>query len=182
MEQEDEEWIPLVGGAFTKEDEFCVSIRRLQKRTGCSDAACHDMVKTFRKYLRMDVPSFNLKGTDKKMREAAGTEVLRLNGCIGCHKVVFLPDGKAKVCPRCAHSRYDSKGHPWEEVFYFPLKPKLKSLLRLPAYRKMCEHEFDRLRLKKGEHLMSDVYDSPAWKDFMGPPTTPPRRIGRSCD
>lgn len=182
MEQEDEEWIPLVGGGFTKEDEFCVSIRRLQKRTGCSDAACHDMVKTFRKYLRMDVPSFNLKGTDKKMREAAGTEVLRLNGCIGCHKVVFLPDGKAKVCPRCAHSRYDSKGHPWEEVFYFPLKPKLKSLLRLPAYRKMCEHEFDRLRLKKGEHLMSDVYDSPAWKDFMGPPTTPPRRIGRSCD
>ena len=169
----------IVGGGFTKQDEFCVSIRRLQHRTGCSNATCADIIETFRKYLRMDV-SVDFKSTDKKMRAVAGTSFLRLNGCTNCHKHVFKPDDKAKLCPLCGHnSRYDSKGKPCEEVFYFPIKEKLRSLLKTPKYREMCGHEFWRQRLKQKENIMSDVYDSPSWKSFMGPPTHPVKRIGK---
>ena len=48
-EEEDPQWVPLVGGPFTEEDEFCISIRRLQQRTGCTDATCDDIIATFRK-------------------------------------------------------------------------------------------------------------------------------------
>ena len=51
QEEEDLKWMPLVGGPFTQEDEFCVSIRRLQQRTGCTDATCDDIIKTFRKVI-----------------------------------------------------------------------------------------------------------------------------------
>ena len=175
--EDSEKWVPLVGPGFTKEDDFCISIRRLQQRHGCTDMCCKDMVDTFRKYLRMDVP-VNFASTDKKMQKAAGTTVMRLNGCVGCHRHVFTPDDKAKSCPHCNTPRYNSKGKPFEEVFYFPIKPKLKALLSLPVYKQMCEHECDRKNLRQGEHLMSDVYDAPAWQSFMGPATKPINRIG----
>ena len=178
-DEEDPQWKKLVGGGFTEADEFCVSIRRLQKRTGCSDVACNDMISTFRKYLRMDVPT-DFTSTDRRMREASGASFLRLHGCVHCNKHVFLPDDKSKNCPLlCGFSRFDSKGLPREQVFYFPLRPKLQSLLRLPKYREMCEHEFWRQQLRQGEHVMSDVYDAPIWKSFMGPPVHPVNRIGK---
>lgn len=178
QEEPDPQWKQIVGGGFTQADEFCVSIRRLQQRTGCSDAACQDIIETFRKYLRVDVPADFAK-TDKKMQKAAGTGFMRLHGCIDCKRHVFKPEDKCKHCPRCDHARFNSKRQPFEEVFYFPLKPKLQSLLRLPAYRKMCQHEFWRQSLKQDENLMSDVYDSPEWKKFMGPPVHPTNRIGK---
>ena len=39
----------------------------------------------------------------------------------------------------------------------------------------MLQHEFERPR---NPAYVTDVYDSPAWKDFMGPPTFPNPRIG----
>ena len=63
-----------------------------------------------------------------------------------------------------------------QRVFYFPLRSKLKALLRLPQYVSMLQHEFVR---EKNEAYMADVYDSPAWKSFMGPPRMPNDRIGK---
>ena len=114
------------------------------------------------------------------MQNAAGTKALRLNGCVGCHKHVFLPKqtDKNTTCPLCGHPRYDGVGKPFEEVFYFPIKEKLQSLLKLPKYKKMCEFEFWRQTLKQDKNLMSDVYDSPEWQKMMGPPSLPNDRIG----
>ena len=49
--------------------------------------------------------------------------------------------------------------------------------MRVPAYRKMLLHEFLR---PHNEHLMSDIYDAPAWKEFMGRATLEVTRIGLS--
>ena len=63
-----------------------------------------------------------------------------------------------------------------QSVFYFPLKSKLKALLHLPQYASMLQHEFVR---EKNDDYMADVYDTPAWKSFMGPSCMPNDRIGK---
>ena len=40
----------------------------------------------------------------------------------------------------------------------------------------MVQHEFSRPTPADG--IMADVYDSPEWKSFMGPPTYPNKRLG----
>ena len=62
----------------------------------------------------------------------------------------------------------------FQKCYYFPPKSKLRQLLRLPAYRKLLQHEFDRPRKPP---LVSDVYDTSAWSELMGPPSSPTRRI-----
>lgn len=64
-----------------------------------------------------------------------------------------------------------------QTVYYFPLKTKLQSLLRVPKYKQMCQHEVLR-PAKRNKNLMTDVYDSPAWQKFMGPSAYPNNRIG----
>jgi len=63
----------------------------------------------------------------------------------------------------------------WQRVFYFPLKPRLQKLLKIDSYRQSLKHEYQRPR---NAVYMSDVYDSPAWVDFMGPVTSSLERIG----
>ena len=99
---------------------------------------------------------------------------MKLNGCTGCHKHVYTQDDKATLCPHCAHPRYNEAGKPNELVFYFPIKPKLQALMRLDAFKKMLEHENER---PCNPNLMSDIYDSPAWREFMGPAASPIDRI-----
>ena len=54
-------WHQVVGGPFTKDDMFCVDLRRLQQRNKCSDATIKDILKTFGKYLGVvDTPKGNL--------------------------------------------------------------------------------------------------------------------------
>ena len=165
------------------------------------------MLGMFANYFGFDVSSSNLKNADKKIREEAGSCMLRLNGCAGCHQHVYLPDDPARVCPKikpdgtgCGHPRYDVKGSPHEvinvlimilfvvnffmcilqTVFYFSLRNRLKKLLSLPSYRACCEHEFERQRMRKDENMISDVYDSDGWKQFMGPAVQPNNRLGES--
>ena len=60
-------------------------------------------------------------------------------------------------------------------MFYFPLKPRFRQLLKVEGYRNSLNHEFDR---PSNDAYMSDVYDSPAWKAFMEAPEFPIQRIG----
>ena len=62
-----------------------------------------------------------------------------------------------------------------QRVFYFPLAPRLRSLLSLKQYWGMCQHEFHR---PSNDQMFTDVYDSPDWKKFMGPCTYPNKRVG----
>ena len=61
-----------------------------------------------------------------------------------------------------------------QEVFYFPLKPRLKALLRTPQFRKLIEHENER---PSNDDLISDIFDTPAWKSFAGAACVPVQRI-----
>lgn len=61
-----------------------------------------------------------------------------------------------------------------QRVLYFPLKPRLTKLLRNTHYREMLEHEF---RRPSNNELLCDIYDAPAYKDLMGPVTSPNDRI-----
>ena len=61
-------------------------------------------------------------------------------------------------------------------MLYFPLKERLKKLFASPKYWQMCQHEYARPR---NANLMTDIYDAPAWKEFMGPVVSHPNtRIG----
>ena len=120
-QQQPPKWVPLIHDElFSKEDQFFVDVRRLQQRTSCTDATCQDIIQTFSNYLGINLPS-DFKSADKKMHQKAGARVLRLNGCVGCHRKVYMPDDRAKVCPLrkedgtiCGHPRYDGKGKPYE--------------------------------------------------------------------
>ena len=53
LEDEEEpaqKWMKITGGPFTKADNFCADLRRLQQRCGCSDVTCEDFLATFSKY------------------------------------------------------------------------------------------------------------------------------------
>ena len=63
-----------------------------------------------------------------------------------------------------------------QRVFYFPLKDRLKALLKTSNYKHLLEHEFNRPSDPEN-NLMSDIYDTPAWKKLMGKPSTPNKRI-----
>ena len=61
--------------------------------------------------------------------------------------------------------------------FYFPIRNRLRAFLRIPGFRQLLEHEHSRPRARD-PNIMTDVYDGSAWKDFMGPPSSPCDRIG----
>ena len=55
------------------------------------------------------------------------------------------------------------------------MEHRIRALLRVPGFRALLEHEYCRPR---AGNIISDVYDSPAWQRFMGPPNSPCNRIG----
>ena len=59
-------------------------------------------------------------------------------------------------------------------MFYFPLTPRLKALLNTPQFRKLIEHENERPR---NEDLISDIFDTPTWKQIAGQASRPIQRI-----
>ena len=64
---------------------------------------------------------------------------------------------------------------PIQRVFYFPIGPKLRSLLDTQEYFELIQHEYERPR---NPDYITDVYDTAAWREFMGPPKYPNDRIG----
>ena len=63
-----------------------------------------------------------------------------------------------------------------QRAFYFSIRERLKAFLRISGFRQLLEHE--RLRPRAAENIMTDTYDSPAWKNLMGEPGYPCSRIG----
>merc|ERR1711937_1007720 len=116
--------------------------------------------------------SKSLDAVDKKMAQAAGCSFLRLNGCPECRHHVHGQGDERTHCPHvnekhevCGKPRYDERGVPFEEVFYFPLIPRLRALLRTKQFRKLIQHEIER---PCNPSILSHIYDSPAWKKFAG--------------
>ena len=74
-----------------------------------------EFIQLFEQYLDGDLPADFVK-CDKTLKEAAGLDVLELNGCAKCHGHVYGPDDKRTECPCCGAARYDATGKA-HEVF-----------------------------------------------------------------
>ena len=103
--------------------QFCVDLRRLQERCKCTEAMCADIVQTLGKYLKITPKQH--KKADNKLCKDAGVERIRVHGCIGCNKFVYLPDDKRTSCPHikkdgtvCGAARFDN-GKPREVTTCF---------------------------------------------------------------
>jgi hypothetical protein len=64
-----------------------------------------------------------------------------------------------------------------QRAFYFSLHKRLQQLLKIPGYRNLLEYEHSRPQ-PNDTNIMYDTCDSPAWKSFMGEPSSPCSRIG----
>ena len=62
-----------------------------------------------------------------------------------------------------------------QKAFYYPLRKRLRALLRIPGFKALLDYEHSRC---SDAQIVSDVYDSPAWQQFMGKPKKPCDRIG----
>ena len=94
--------------------------------------------------------------------------MLQLNDCPQCKKHVYVPWSKRKSCPRCVVARFDTDGKPKELVYYFPVASKLKALLKDSHPVTKIFYNMNSFVPGSNEEVMSDVYDAPAWKEFMG--------------
>ena len=75
-----------------------------------------------------------------------------------------------------AARRYLGDGRTAAEcVFHFSLKEMVEALISTPAYASLLDHENVR---RSNPTWASDVSDTPAWKEAMGPPTSRLSRIG----
>lgn len=170
---------------MTEDERFYHRVRLLQRKTKCSNTVCEDFVQIFKQYVRSK-NNTGLRRFDAKAKAVAGTNYLKLHGCPKCNKYVYSPKDHNVNCPFvnvkgdgsvCGYPRYNEAGKPWEIAFFFPLHQRLQALLRIPGFRKLLDYEFTRPRATD-PNVMSDIYDSPAWQKFMGPPSQPCQRIG----
>ena len=155
-------------------DEFVRDVRSVQHKTKCSTKTCMEFIQLFERYMKGTLPA-KFDKCDKGLKEAAGIDVIELNGCHKCHGHVYGPGDERTECPCCGTARFDENGKAHERVFYFPLAPRFRKLFKIDSFRESLRHEYERPR---NEAFMSDVYDSPAWKQFMGAATSPLQRIG----
>ena len=95
--------------------EFVKNVRKVQHRTHCTTKTCLEFIQLFEQYVDGQLPKDFVKA-DKKLKQAAGIDVIELNGCSACHGHVYGPEDKRAECPCCGASRYDAKGKA-QEVF-----------------------------------------------------------------
>lgn len=89
--------------------EFVKNVRKVQHRTNCTTKTFLEFIHLFEQYVDGQLPKDFVKA-DKNLKEAAGIDVVELNGCNACHRHVYGPDDKRAECPFCGASRYDAKG------------------------------------------------------------------------
>ena len=103
----------LAGDSPRKTNSVSISGGYNNVRAGCTDATCDDIIRTFSNYLGAKIPC-NFRAADQKIQLKAGAICLRLNGCVGCNKHVFMLNDLEEECPLCGHQRYNVKRKPNE--------------------------------------------------------------------
>ena len=147
--------------------------------------------KLLEKYSTEEV---DLKAAQKEALHQGGVKLVILHGCIGqeCGHVYGPGDNRA-VCPQCGESRYFANStKPKEMVYHFPIRERLEALLKLKTFRHLLEVSFflymhtyissihllfifsrfwqyERVRKRNPDGIISDVFDTPMWKKKMGP-------------
>lgn len=166
---------PALGGEASALDVW-LSLRKVQRLTACTTKTLYTFLEIMEPHLVIGCTTKQIKKAEKELSARSGAEAIKLNGCVGANcGYVFEPEHQDTHCPSCGNPRYNDDGQPNEVAFYFPLRDQLASLLSIPEYRELLLHEWRRPKLP---NLMSDVYDSPRWREKMGPPTPTLERIG----
>ena len=189
------------------EEQFYHQIRLIQRRTKCSNHVYDQFVRIFKKLSKekgRSIKSFDKKakraaGTEYLILHGCPKCDKYVYGPNDPNDhCPFRKEGGAV----CGHPRFDAHNQPWEVIvvflfcffksllfkfafcycylqkaFYFPLHSRLRSLLRVPGFRGLLEHEFTRPR-PNNANVMADVYDCPEWQSLMGPPQSPCESIG----
>ena len=96
--------------------KFVQNVRKVQHRTHCTTQTCLEFIHLFEQYVDGVLPKDFVKA-DKKLKQAAGIDVIELNGCSACHGHVYGPEDQREKCPCCGASRYDAKGKAQEVLF-----------------------------------------------------------------
>ena len=120
-----------------------VEIRRLQQQCKMSNLQAKLVAELLEKYGYI---KGDLCGADREMRDESGVELIKLEGCVHenddgevCQHI-YGPGDKRTCCPKCGTSRYREDGRtPNEVVYYFPLRPRLEALLKLPSFLKLLQ-------------------------------------------
>ena len=86
----------------------------------------------------------------------------RLHGCQGCEDYIWLKS-ESHPCPNCNNTagRYNEKGKPLQEVFYFSLLPRLEQMYSDPEWRLALRYPDERPRRF---YSRSDVFDGSVYK------------------
>ena len=99
-------------------DEFVRDLRRLQHKNKFTDKTCLDFISLFSTYVNGGHIPAGFTECDKKLKEAAGIQVIELHGCSKCHGHVYGPDDKSTHCPCCGAARYEAETCKPTEVVY----------------------------------------------------------------
>ena len=152
-------------------EQVIKEMRKVQNITGCTTATLDCVLQHLQPFLKGCEEVKNLRMPRVRARKASPFK-LRLTGCVGCDNHVFGPHSRERVCPQCAHPRYNAKGQPHEICWYFPLREQLRSLFKIRAYRKLLMYEKEHRRIRRAScpHHMCDIYDAPRWAKKAGPP------------
>ena len=135
-----------------------------------------------RPHLKVEMsPGCKVRRINKTICERGGAVQLRINGCVGCDRHVFMPKDKTSVCPLCGHDRYKPNGLAYEEAFYFPLRPQFERLLKIPHFRHALMYD---MRRESNSDYMTDICDSPRWtsRGMGGEDSTPSIRLQTCVD
>ena len=97
-------------------------------------------------------------------KKSKGVTYHRLHGCVTCDSFLWTHDENFP-CDNCGDQggRYDENGDPKEEVFYFPILPRLESMYLDPEWRKSIEYPDSRPR-RDNPNSRSDVFDGTEYR------------------
>ena len=124
--------------------EVGLAVRRLQQKCKFSQLQTTSVVETIKKSIHVEC---DLRGADRKLKRQSCVTVVVLHGCIAINEHgqncghVFGPKDKRLTCPRCGQSRFQvgSTTKANEQIYWFPLKPRIEALLQLDNYRSLLQ-------------------------------------------
>ena len=123
--------------------------------------ACKLNAKQIRTIIRQLTGDSTLNKLVCKELDSNGYHGYRLHGCITCDNFIWM-EGENIPCPNCHNQdgRYNSDG-PAQEVFYFPLLPRLKQMYRDEEWRICLSYPDDRPQRRRNR---SDIFDGTVYK------------------
>ena len=102
-----------------KARELWSNLRQVQRTTGCTNKTLQETFLCVQKFSGIhEIDSLSVleiaSAADKNLLKTTGAWRIRLDGCVGCQRHVFLPSEKRIFCPECRHPRFNASKKPNE--------------------------------------------------------------------